>query len=608
MWSVRILYDVAGWAYYNNARGIQKYAPPDFRVTLGRYLDESDLPDAFGTEPADFVILNRFPSAVNVRQALEACGWNSKLVIFWNNGWPTRIEYLAAVLKSADLINFVNEKYWRNVGKPENSICIPQAVDLEVFRNIVPFEKRPRRLLWMGSQINSLLKGFAPIAAPLRERLVRKGFECDFRLVDSFSENNLSQQEMVDWYNTGQVLLCTSFTEGTPNVALEAAACGCMLITTPVGNMPELIRHEENGLLVEHSADAFYRTIVASEARWASMARSLEKDVRAWSRERRAAELFSALRKMATRPANPATHSGRAEFNGVRHPLAANLAGLSGDKIDLSRKVTVFVTTVGAPSFETCMRFLEQQDCRFRLQIISNVGPLNAAFQKMLDDCQTEFYVQVDEDMLLYPHAVRTLFERMSRHPAHIVLHVEYLYDSHLRRGIQGIKIFRHEVVKRYPFRDVDGCEVDQIKRFRDGGFDYVVVRPPEETDPFRDTLGLHGTNYTREAAYVRYYVLQRRERRGLPGERVVDPHLTITLAENYRTEPTDVNFFALAGAIAGMTAPLSGSDKEKDFRTYAETVGFRELVEFYEAINPPNEGLRQMSQGLRIPNQIHTE
>jgi glycosyltransferase involved in cell wall biosynthesis len=159
----------------------------------------------------------------------------------------------------------------------------------------------------MGSQINSLVKGYAAIAAPLRDRLVRKGFECDFRLVDSFSENNLSRQEMADWYNTGQVFLCTSFSEGTPNVALEAAACGCMLITTPVGNMPELIRHEENGLLVEHSPDAFYRTIVASEARWASMARSLENDIRAWSRQRRTAELFSAFRKMATRSANAAT-------------------------------------------------------------------------------------------------------------------------------------------------------------------------------------------------------------------------------------------------------------------------------------------------------------
>ena len=598
MWSVRILYDVPGWAYYNNGRDLQKHAPPDFRVTLGRYLVDSDLADAFGTEPPDFVVLNRFPSVVRVRKALDARGWKSRLVVFWNNGWPRRIEYLAPVLKCADLINFVNETYWRNVGKLEDSICVPHGVDLEVFRNIVPIEDRPRRLLWMGSQINSSVKGFDAIAAPLRERLVRKGFECDFRLVNSFSENNLSRQEMADWYNTGQVFLCTSFAEGTPNVALEAAACGCALITTPAGNMPELIRHEQNGLLVEPSPDAFYRTIVATEARWASMARSLENDIRAWSCERRAAELFSAFRKLATRSANAATYRGPAgsvtRANGKSHPLAAALGGPAGDKIDLSGKVTVFVTTVGAPSFETCTRFLEQQDCRFRFQIISNVAPMSAAYQKMLDDCQTEFYVQVDEDMLLYPHAVRTLFERMSRHPAHIALHVEYLYDAQLRRCIQGVKIFRHEVVKRYPFQDVEGCEVDQIKRFRDGGFDYVIVRPPEEAEPFRDTLGLHGTNYTRETAYLRYLVLQRRERRR-PAE--ASRILITDLAERYRSEPTDINFFALAGALAGLTAPLSGSGKEKDFRTYSETIGLREVAEFYDAIRSRH----RTRQGRRI-------
>ena len=85
------------------------------------------------------------------------------------------------------------------------------------------------------------------------------------------------------------------------------------------------------------------------------------------------------------------------------------------------------MTTVGAPSFATCTRFLKEQDCRFRLQIIDSHAPMNAALQKMIDDCETEFYVQVDEDMLLYPHAVRTLFERMIQHPAHIALHVEYL-------------------------------------------------------------------------------------------------------------------------------------------------------------------------------------
>src|SRR5262249_52463101 len=154
---------------------------------------------------------------------------------------------------------------------------------------------------------------------------------------------------------------------------------------------------------------------------------------------------------------------------------------------------------------------LEQQDCSFRIIVIRNIAPMSAAFQKILDDCKTEFFVQVDEDMLLYPHAVRTLFERMSGHPANVALHVEYLYDTHLQKCIEGVKIFKTNIVRNYPFRDVPGCESEQIARFRKHGFDYVVAATPDPGDPYGSTLGLHGTNFSREAAYLRYFVLQQR-------------------------------------------------------------------------------------------------
>src|SRR5262249_7595634 len=163
-------------------------------------------------------------------------------------------------------------------------------------------------------------------------------------------------------------------------------------------------------------------------------------------------------------------------------------------------------------------------------------------------------------------------FERMSRHPANIALHVEYLYDAHTQRYIQGVKIFRHDIVKRYPFHDVEGCEIDQIQRLRSDGYDYVVVRPPQGPDPFRDRLGLHGTEYTRDTAYLRYFVLQRLQRRRNSESWAT---LDADLAEQFRKEPSDVNFFALMGSLAGKTAPLAQSDGEKDFRMYSDTPGF---------------------------------
>ena len=149
------------------------------------------------------------------------------------------------------------------------------------------------------------------------------------------------------------------------------------------------------------------------------------------------------------------------------------------DEMDLRELVTVFVTTVGYPTFERCLEHLRAQDSRFTLRIIDRVAPMSAAFQRMLDECTTPYYVQVDEDMLLYPHAVRTLYERLAAMESRKIQYVAALYDVHLNRIIYGLKIFRHTVVRRYPFRDVAGCEWDQIRRLRADG--YVDVRIPLE-------------------------------------------------------------------------------------------------------------------------------
>jgi hypothetical protein len=118
---------------------------------------------------------------------------------------------------------------------------------------------------------------------------------------------------------------------------------------------------------------------------------------------------------------------------------AAGSAGAESIRPDLSEEVTVFVTSLGAPSYAACRELLRRQDCTFRLEVIEGVRPLSAALQQMLDGCRTPFYVQVDEDMLLYPEAVRTLSERISSAPPDVAIVVGQLYDVHLKRCIQGV-------------------------------------------------------------------------------------------------------------------------------------------------------------------------
>lgn len=146
------------------------------------------------------------------------------------------------------------------------------------------------------------------------------------------------------------------------------------------------------------------------------------------------------------------------------------------ERVDLRAQVTVFVSTIGGPTFRETLRFLEAQDCLFTGPVvIRDVRPMDRAFQEMLDRCQTPTYVQVDEDMLLKPYAVRSLYEALCAASPETAIVCFPLWDSHLRQADQGVKIYRHAIVERYPYRaprdEPTGCDIDQVRRLKADGY-----------------------------------------------------------------------------------------------------------------------------------------
>lgn len=61
---------------------------------------------------------------------------------------------------------------------------------------------------------------------------------------------NLSISEMVDAYSIADVVIIPSLMEAVSLSAIEAMCCGAVVISTNVGGMPELIKHQENGILI----------------------------------------------------------------------------------------------------------------------------------------------------------------------------------------------------------------------------------------------------------------------------------------------------------------------------------------------------------------------
>ncbi len=91
--------------------------------------------------------------------------------------------------------------------------------------------------------------------------------------------------EMREFYRSLDVYVCASWEEGTPNPNLEAAACGVPLLTTPVGNMPELLRDGVNGYFIRRDAADIAEKLALlrdNPALRAYLGQNLRRAVEAW--------------------------------------------------------------------------------------------------------------------------------------------------------------------------------------------------------------------------------------------------------------------------------------------------------------------------------------
>jgi len=127
-----------------------------------------------------------------------------------------------------------------------NSWCCPNGVNIDEFK---PYWREKKKFL-VGSVGNSKSKGEKGFYDYITPNLPEEEVAIVDRLVDW-----KDFKDMPRYYRTLSAYICMSKTEGTPNPALEAGACGIPVISTEVGNMPQLIDNGYNGYLIERDAD-----------------------------------------------------------------------------------------------------------------------------------------------------------------------------------------------------------------------------------------------------------------------------------------------------------------------------------------------------------------
>lgn len=114
-----------------------------------------------------------------------------------------------------------------------------------------------------GDGLRLLIVGSGPMLVALEQ-------QARALTIDSLCHFEPSKTEVAEWMRSMDVFVMSSESESFPNALLEAMACGCCVIGSRVGGVPELIVPEQNGLLFEpRSVDdlaAHIRRVLADPA------------------------------------------------------------------------------------------------------------------------------------------------------------------------------------------------------------------------------------------------------------------------------------------------------------------------------------------------------
>ena len=167
-------------------------------------------------------------------------------------------EFLNALLVFKPAAGLVNNKEMYNAAKDFYKIFYcPNGVDEELFK---PGSAKNNNLTacWVGNSRHIVDKGLDSI-----RRICNKA-EISLITYDRNERNGIiiSQVELRDQiYYKANFFICFSDYEGTPNPALEALSCGLPVITTRVGNMPELIVEGANGFFSDRNETSLFNAI-----------------------------------------------------------------------------------------------------------------------------------------------------------------------------------------------------------------------------------------------------------------------------------------------------------------------------------------------------------
>jgi glycosyltransferase involved in cell wall biosynthesis len=245
--------DVKDWAWWIKSEYIKKYLSDEFDIEIQNLLTDNniqlhhkvdqqkhDLYFSYGFSYIDF--LNKVPKHKKI------CGvtaHRTKQQIF-----PKMIQAGHHHANSKMLL-----KELHNMGF-KRAYYVPNGVNEDLFKPIKPLREEGDLVVGhVGKECPA--KGQREFILPAIQATGCKS-ATNLRTF----KDKLPHTEMPNIYNEMDVFVVASTEDGTPNPALEAAACGRPIISNKIGNMPEFIIDGWNGFIVPRKLNAYIEKIM----------------------------------------------------------------------------------------------------------------------------------------------------------------------------------------------------------------------------------------------------------------------------------------------------------------------------------------------------------